>query len=238
MNQWYAQDVLAGLGAEGTFLDFGGGGPDVMQDWGGINNHANNSFFFHTLGNLGFIGYNGGAEPAQQLSYFSEACAYMGQAEPAAVFLLGHWYDASSGCPVGADVPEVHTLLLTLPGCSTLGTKLKYMDGHTHCNHAGGANTPLPPPTSPVSSFEGTRRVGDEEVGFMIGGHGMAGCSQYGFTLIDSTNGSLSVRYFEERSPAADNFAEILGCVQTHGASGCVHLARTWLHSPIMPAVL
>ena len=44
------------------------------------------------------------------------ACTYMGTEQPAAVFLLGHWNDASSGCPAGADVPEVHALLLTLPG--------------------------------------------------------------------------------------------------------------------------
>ena len=63
----------------------------------------------------------------------------------------------SSGCIAGSDVPEVHTLLQGLPGCSGLGKRLKYMDGHTHCNHAGGTSNDTE----------------DEATGFMIGGHGM-----------------------------------------------------------------
>lgn len=71
-----------------------------------------------------------------------------------------------------------------------------------------------------------------DATGFMIGGHGMSGCSQYGFTLIDSTlnNGSaMSVSYVEERTPTADNFDEILECVRAVGASKCTHLAQRWL---------
>ena len=143
----------------------------------------------------------------------------MGDAAPAAVFLLGHWNDASSGCPKGADVPEVHAVLGTLPGCDSLGVRLKYMDGHVHCNHAGGT------------------RSGDEsasdEVGFMIGGHGMSGCSQYGFALVDSTGGRMRILYFEERSPSSDTFETILTCVREAGLAGCTHLASVWLDSPI-----
>ena len=105
--QFYGQDSIASTTAKGGLLDFEGGGPDVQRDWGGLNNNASNFFFYHSLGNLGFIGYNGGATAHAQLAYFTEACAYMGRARPAAVLLLGHWNDASSGCPSGADVPEV-----------------------------------------------------------------------------------------------------------------------------------
>ena len=54
-------DDLSSLSAVLRPLDFRGGGPDVMRDWGGMNNFANNSFFYHVLGNQGFVGYNGAA---------------------------------------------------------------------------------------------------------------------------------------------------------------------------------
>ena len=44
--------------------------------------------------------------------------------------------------------------------CDVLGPRLKYMDGHTHCNHAGGS---------------WAAGGAAEEVSFMIGGHGMSG---------------------------------------------------------------
>ena len=92
------------------------------------------------------------------------------------------------------------------PGCARFGDRLRFADGHTHCNHAQG----------------------DE--GFMIGGHGMSGCGQYGFMLVDSTDpAGLSVKYFEERSEAKDSFEPILECIQSKGVAGCTHLAETWL---------
>jgi hypothetical protein len=48
-----------------------------------------------------------------QLPWLEEACAYMGKIDTetqlAAVFLLGHWnvWANYSGCPDGADVPQV-----------------------------------------------------------------------------------------------------------------------------------
>ena len=218
LQQFFAQDTVSSLSS--PFLDFTGGGPDAMRNWSHANNFASNSFFFHMIGNLGFIGYNGGIPVTEQRPFFDTACDYMGSAKPDAVFLIGHWNDASSGCVAGADVPEVHQLLLTLPGCQELGVNLKFMDGHTHCNHPGGIRAQMAEP-----------------VGFMIGGHGMDGCSQYGFSLVDSLDGNLSVTYFEERNADADNFEKILECVQTNGASGCKDMgwpyASTWLNTPL-----
>jgi len=100
----------------------------------------------------------------------------------------------------------------------TLGPRLKYMDGHTHCNHAGGS---------------WAAGGAAEEVGFMIGGHGMSGCSQYGFAVVDSTGGRLRLLYYEERSAGADAFEQILACVAASGISSCAHLASVWLDSPL-----
>ena len=96
-----------------------------------------------------------------------------------------------------------------------------YMDGHTHCNHAGGS---------------WAAGGAAEEVSFMIGGHGMSGCSQYGFAVVDSTGGRLRLLYYEERSAGADAFEQILACVAASGISGCAHHALVWLDSPLEAA--
>ena len=112
-NQWYGQDTIAARDSPSGLMHFESGGPDVTRDWAGINNNASNSFFYHTLGNLGFIGYSGGGGMSEQLPWLQEACLHMGQADQdaplAAVFLLGHWniWANYSGCPNGADVPQV-----------------------------------------------------------------------------------------------------------------------------------
>lgn len=215
-SQFYAQDTVAALTSPNGFMHFESGGPDVMKQWGGFNNDVRNSFFFHTIGDLGFVGY-AGAAPLQTLKpHLNEACAYFGSVAPPprAIFVLGHWNDVSSGCQSGADTPDVRALLDSIDGCRGLGDRLKFIDGHTHCNQI-------------------QQRGEHEAVGFMVGGHGMSGCSQYGFAVVDSTDeASLRVLYFEERSTSRDAFDAILACVQTSGISGCEHLAAAvWLES-------
>ena len=53
--QFYGQDALASMTAPSGLLHFEGGGPDAWRDWSGINNNASNFFFYHTIGNLGFM---------------------------------------------------------------------------------------------------------------------------------------------------------------------------------------
>jgi hypothetical protein len=162
-SQYFAQDTIAARDAPSGFLHFESGGPDVIQDWSGINSNASNYFFYHTLGNLGFIGYSGGGLMTEQLPWLQEACLAMGAAHTesplASVFLLGHWNSAHDydGCHDAA-TPQVHTLLSTLPGCDAIGaSRLKYMDGHVHCNHPGGAH----PPTCPSMRLQQRNRVSD-----------------------------------------------------------------------------
>jgi len=83
------------------------------------------------------------------------------------VLLLGHWNGPGDGCAVDMTVPAVYKEISALPGCDKLGDRLKAFDGHTHCNHVQASGHA-------------------EEVIFMIGGHGMLGCSQYGFAYLES----------------------------------------------------
>ena len=80
------------------------------------------------------------------------------------------------------------------------------------------------------------------------GGHGMQGCGQYGFALVDSTGGAVDVHYFEEANTKAPGngdgaYAKILECVETggRGVVGCTDLAASWLaqnHSNATTTVL
>jgi hypothetical protein len=167
------------------------------------------------IGNLGFIAYVGAASFDESEEYFQAACQYMAETKPATVVLLGHWNSNGAGCVANMSVPEVYKEIQKFEGCD-IGDKLKYFDGHVHCNKKQGAGH-------------------KEEVGFMIGGHGMSGCGQYGFGYVDSTGGKLRVWYFEERNASEDKYPLLRSCLQQHGGQAglCLHLAELWLESDL-----
>lgn len=62
-----------------------------------------------------------------------------------------------------------------------------------------------------------------------------AGCSQYGFAVVDSTGQDLHVLYFEEFSNKTNTTAAydaILSCVKAKGVGGCSRYADVWLNRP------
>ncbi|CAE8598400.1 unnamed protein product [Polarella glacialis] len=218
--QYYPSDTVASTLApqsDSIFLDFS---KDPDADGGQYNSFQNvgtNFLVYHKLGNIGFLGFSGAAEFNDTLPHFKEACQYFNESKPATVFLLGHWNKDNDGARPGMSVPEVRTELLKLPECAFLGDRLKYMDGHQHCNfvHDKDATGPF---------------------GFMIGAHGMDDDSceaQAGFLFMDSTKGRVRLHYFETASESrGDRFEEILACVTSHGLAGCTQLADTWLDIP------
>jgi len=125
----------------------------------------------------------------------------------------GHWNSEGLGCLPDTTVPAVYTALQSLPACAAVKSKLKFFEGHTHCNYVPEVNN-----------------------GFMIGGCGMSDTSCdpiFGFNVIDTTGDKVTVYYFnvnEETSGKnkVDNYAAILNCIQTKGVSGCYDLAQVW----------
>ena len=242
--QFYAQDSRA---ASGTGAAAGSGGlfnfsivPEDPVNSELLNNAPDNFVLYHQFGNLGIIAYvGGGVEPAGILPALKEACTFMGSDDAKLVtdvLLVGHWNDPSSGCPTGSNTPSIRDVAATLPGCSQFGGRLRFADGHTHCNT--------------VQSDPGDNST----QGFMIGGHGMSGCGQYGFMVVDTTTGGatgvagedgaggaggdvgasngggMRVDYYEEASDSGgDSFDAIYSCVQERGISGCDALAHRWL---------
>ena len=192
------------------------------------------SFFphrYHKTGNLGFIGFSGAAAYNETLPYFEEACLFMadggGRGKPVAVFLLGHWNKENAGCAPAMETQDVHAALVAAypAGCG----ELKYMDGHDHCNQVENGRG-LSPTAAPTAAAPADA----ENFGFLIGGHGMTGCGQYGLVLLDSTGGSVGMDYFELASDSAGDgaYGKILDCVSSsgNGLVGCTDLAMaTWL---------
>ncbi len=203
--QWYAQDAVAATGSDDVLFDFS---IDVDDNDGNVDFNARNSgsnfLWYNKIGAIGFLGFNGAALPDDEDPYFDEACNYFASSPPSSIYVLGHW-DADSNGIIG--VPDLRAKLATYEGCSKFGDKLKYLDGHTHCNY-----------------------VQEKDIGFMIGGHGMGGCTQFGFAYVKNDGaGNDSVYYFEEHSASADNYDEILSCISSSGIEGCLSLATKWL---------
>ena len=62
-----------------------------------------------------------------------------------------------------------------------------------------------------------------------------SGCGgAFGFTVVDSTNGTLKVYYFPiAQANEFDNYDTIVNCISTNGVSGCYHLATLWSSTPL-----
>ena len=137
---------------------------------------------------------------------------------PRWAFLVGHWdKDTSQAgeqcdpCP-HMDTPSIYRRLRDTPGCAEFGNRLKYQDGHTHCNY--------------VQEADGAT---GEALGLMIGASGMDGCSQYGFEYVDSTGGQMRVWYFEMESAKGPSRSEtVLSCIAARGLPNCTHLGTLW----------
>ena len=213
--QYYTADPIASRLGNTDFLDFSID-PDQRKAWKTFQNKGSNFLVYHKLGNIGFLAFSGAAGFAEMKPYFEEACDYFVQTQPATVFLLGHWNSGGMGCQLGMSVPAVRAELLSLTQCQSLGNRLKYMDGHEHCNYVQ-ANT-------------------SEPVGFMIGAHGMddGACkAQYGFLYLDSSNNRVRLYYFEVASETSDQYDELIACVLKGGLSSCTNMAQTWLDIPV-----
>eukprot|EP00658_Telonema_sp_P-2_P000020 TRINITY_DN10003_c0_g1_i1.p1 TRINITY_DN10003_c0_g1~~TRINITY_DN10003_c0_g1_i1.p1 ORF type:complete len:278 (-),score=62.24 TRINITY_DN10003_c0_g1_i1:478-1311(-) len=202
--QWYAQDSLA---ASPTGLFNLSAVPTLPVNGSKLNNSPDNFLLAEQLGNVGILAYLGGGVTVAELRpRLEEMCRMMGETEGVRELLLvGHWDGASSGCLPGTDTPEIRDLIAGMAGCDQFGDRLRFLDGHTHCNQVQGKH------------------------GFMIGGHGMSGCGQVGFAVVDSFAAELQVWYFEERTAAKDDFDSILACVGQKGVSGCTELGTSWL---------
>lgn len=222
--QYFPQDTIASVlppQNDVQFLDFSID-PDVDKRWSQVQNPETNFLAYHKLGNVGFLTFSGAAQRVDMLPHFRRACQYFAATKPEVLLVLGHWNAENYGCHFGMATPEVHAELRTMPGCAELGNRMKYLDGHWHCNL---------PRVEPNAT---------EPAGFLIGGHGMKshGCAlSYGFLYLDSTLGRLQLYFFPVEP--MKNFVPILDCLAAKGGlASCTHLAWKWLDKPLTVGAL
>lgn len=166
-----------------------------------------NFVFRNQIGDIAFFGFSGAHTHAELAPHMADFCQWMTNAPTVnTAIVLGHWNQDDLGCQNGMAAPDVHTMMKSMPGCSE--KLLMYVDGHQHCNQVTLPN-----------------------LGFMIGGNGMYGCSQFGFMVLESnpngpTGPEARVDYFEiaripKSGPMIDNYNSIIGCLSESGYLGC-----------------
>eukprot|EP00451_Oxyrrhis_marina_P036426 CAMPEP_0204366556 /NCGR_PEP_ID=MMETSP0469-20131031/42750_1 /ASSEMBLY_ACC=CAM_ASM_000384 /TAXON_ID=2969 /ORGANISM="Oxyrrhis marina" /LENGTH=372 /DNA_ID=CAMNT_0051355775 /DNA_START=27 /DNA_END=1142 /DNA_ORIENTATION=- len=192
--QWFAMDALSAKADASKPFDFSGN-PDA----GNIADKSN-FFWYNMIGNVAFIGFSNAYSWGDQYNFFTEACAWVGNTNAPLVVLLGHWNVDGMGCPASEDTPDVFNSIKSIPGCTNLGSKLKYIMGHTHCNQITEKNT-----------------------GFMLGGMGMAGCGDFGIPILDTRNGRARLLYFALASGGNKygSYDDTLNCLAASGVDGC-----------------
>ena len=97
---------------------------------------------FTKQGKFGMIFFNGAYGTNELSPYFQDACTFFGEniEEDGTVIIIGHWNGNATMqswiSPYGGQVvtPDARSLMLDMPGCSGLGKRLIYFDGHGHAN--------------------------------------------------------------------------------------------------------
>jgi len=200
-----------------------------------------NSIGWYKFGGFGILFFNGAYSADQMLPYFQEACDFFHESvnEEETLLLIGHWNGnetiQSWISPYGGQVvtPRARELLLDLPGCSHIGKRIIYFDGHGH------TNVMVP---------------GDN--GYLAGGHGIMGMSPHNFSVpvaadygfiftrsspthvfycqeVFSPTTSLpsDVNEFDPETINDENHNAILDCVINSGIDKCVFdLCERWTY--------
>ena len=134
--------------------------------------------------------------------------------------MLGHWNDGGYGCDVDMAVGNLYEELSTIPVCTPVASKMKYVMGHTHIND-----------------------IVEDDIGFIVAGQGMSQGDQsgdFGLPVFDTTDGRFRVFYFSFAKKGEnvqvfdkDAYDEILDCIQVNGISNCYSLAEVWSDLPL-----
>jgi hypothetical protein len=212
--QYYAQDVIAST--DKSPYDFAVN-PDINPSSENIP-VSSNFFTYNMIGNVLMIAFSGAHTYESMLPYFIESCNYATEVNPSLIFILGHWNDVGMGAP--SSVPNIYNNLTVLPECIPHKTKLRYFEGHQHCN-----------------------QIVEPDIGFMVGANGMSDSrcgGEFGLPIVDTTNSRFRIYYFPINKFSLlhpiqnyDNYDNILDCIQNNGVSKCYHLANLWVDTPI-----
>jgi len=204
--QWYAQDTVASQKDQKQPFDF-----SVDPSSKNIVD-VKNTVWYNMVGNVALLGFANSYSWQESEQHFQKACQWIASEKPALVVLIGHWNGVGLGCLANMDTDDVYNKITTLAGCNNLGSKLKYFEGHEHCN-----------------------KIMKPGHGFMVGSFGYNGCGNFGLPILDTRNGRAKLNYFPlgDGWKRTSNFDEILGCISAKGYSACTQYADVWLDEAI-----
>jgi len=186
---------------------------------------AGNFFSYNRIGSLATITFSGAHHKDVMDPLFQEACEWVKREQPSYVFVLGHWSGVDLGCAEKMSTRDVHERIKKMPGCKEMSHRIKWFEGHQHCN-----------------------LIVKENEGFRVAGWGMGGCKNhespnFGVPYFDiSDEGRLHVGYFpivggngtvpidvENESCGQDiTWETFIGCIEANGLAGCKHLSVIW----------
>jgi hypothetical protein len=205
--QWYAQDAMSSKSDEAKPFDFGADpSKNEIVD-------ISNTFWYYAMGNVAYISFSNAYDWGDSKPYFQEACKWVKDTNPALVVLQGHWNNVDLGAMPNMDTEHVFPKLQTLDGCDKLGSRLKFVEGHYHCNKIIKNNT-----------------------GFMLGSFGMTNCGgDFGLPILDTRQGTAKLYYFElgKQGHRTEDFDAIIDCFKTRGYSKCIKYAQVWMEEPL-----
>jgi len=216
--QWYPQDTMSAKKDHTDPFDFHRD-PEKNETAA-----ASNFQWYNRVGNVAFIGYTAVYGWETQRPFFEEACAWAADEDPALLLVLGHYHAVDMGAKKRMDAPSVYNMLRGMPGCNKLGTRIKFFEGHLHCNGI---------------IFENT--------GFLVGSFGMGpgGCKglypytgdgALGLPILD-TRGKKSKLYYLElaKDKQKTHFDDLLECLESKGLSGCLGKpgVKVWMEESI-----
>ena len=228
--QYYLMDVEAGLESLSMPLNFSvkptTSDPFFSKDstrpedseWPNLP-LVENFFTYNRVGNLVIVSFSGAHTKKSSEHLFRKACAFVNKTAPAFVIVAGHWSAVNFGCRAEMSTKEVHSYMITLPGCSDIAHRIKWIEGHSHCN-----------------------LVVDPGVGFRLGGFGMGGCENFGIPYLTSHKDVLEIGYFpiiggngtvpsgdEKHGEDDTKFNVVNSCIAEHGLEHCAKLhAVVW----------
>lgn len=213
--QYYAMDAVSAQAdsAQPFALD---ANPDEHQIVS-----ASNTFWYYKMGNVAMIGFSNAYSWEENLPFFQDACAWVAETKPDLVMLMGHWNGVNDGCVADMDTEHAFAKASKLEGCKNLGSRLKYVTGHKHCNYVIENNT-----------------------GFLLGSFGFEdgdrSCNgAFGLPILDTRHGWARLYYFElgRQGRANENFNTIMQCFRDKGYSNCLHYATVWMEEQLQPRI-
>jgi hypothetical protein len=186
---------------------------------------ATNFFTLNAIGDVMMMSFSGAHTFEESQPLFDDACKVVSEQKPKWFIVLGHWSDGDAGCQPGMYAPAIHDYIITVDGCKEMADRIKWIEGHIHCNIVLKSNT-----------------------GFRVAGFGMGDCANFGFPYLDTTGGQLEIGYFpivggngtvtsnDEAAGANDvDFDTLLSCIQANGIGGCKRYAVTWMRQSYDP---